>query len=222
MAYLILESGPQAGSSIEVPEPGLVVGRARGPSCDVGLGDPSVSGRHARVYLDGGRGAWVVRDLGSSNGTMVDGRAVDFCELEHGMRISFAGVEVQFSVQNPGLSPAPSPADNPPQPSASPSLLGPEPTARLGAPIADLEALRSNASFLEMISKGADLHLDVLAAELDALKAACALQDPAQAFLAVSRVVDAGKMDSALGELRGIRQAESGVLDSLLELLQKG
>ena len=222
MAYLILESGPQAGSSIEIPEPGLVVGRARGPSCDVGLGEPSVSGRHARVYLDAGRGAWVVRDLGSSNGTMVDGRAVDFCELEHGMRISFAGVEVQFSTQGPGRAPAFGSGGNPLQPSPAPSVLSPEPTAQPGALSADLEALRSNASFLEMISKGADLHLDVLAAELDALRAACALQDPAQAFLAVSRVVDAGKMDRALGELRGIRQAESGVLDSLLELLQKG
>ena len=118
----------------------------------------------------------MVRDLGSSNGTMVDGRAVDFCELEHGMRISFAGVEVQFSVQNPGRSPVPESAGNPLEHSQSPAMLGPEPTARLGTPIADLEALRSNATFLGMISRGADLHLDVLAAELDALKAACALQ----------------------------------------------
>src|SRR5262249_48335040 len=40
-----------------------------------GVEDPCVSRRHARVSFDGGR--WVIEDLGSRNGTWVDGRQVD-------------------------------------------------------------------------------------------------------------------------------------------------
>ncbi|MEZ4442650.1 MAG: FHA domain-containing protein [Polyangiaceae bacterium] len=44
----------------------------RGPHCALRLDNPLVSSEHARLrYRDGG---WVVRDLGSSNGTMVDDR----------------------------------------------------------------------------------------------------------------------------------------------------
>jgi pSer/pThr/pTyr-binding forkhead associated (FHA) protein len=38
---------------------------------DIVLGDPYVSGRHARLTWDGS--AWWIEDLGSSNGTHVDG-----------------------------------------------------------------------------------------------------------------------------------------------------
>ena len=73
-----------------------------------------------------------------------------------------------------------------------------------------------------MIAKGADIHIETLASELAALQKAVANPDPAQAFMAVSRVLDSGKMEAALTELRGIRQAETGVLESLQELLQEG
>jgi hypothetical protein len=46
-----------------------------------------------------------------------------------------------------------------------------------------------------------------------------ALRDPTQAHLAVARVIDSGKLEACLAELRNIRQAEVGVLESMEELL---
>lgn len=50
-----------------------LVGRAVG--CDLRLDDPQVSKRHARIWLEGAR-AWI-EDLGSRNGTWIDGRRVE-------------------------------------------------------------------------------------------------------------------------------------------------
>ncbi|MBI5947737.1 MAG: FHA domain-containing protein [Chloroflexi bacterium] len=47
----------------------------RSPEAGVILGDPSVSGEHALVERT--RGGWRLLDLGSTNGTVVNGRPVD-------------------------------------------------------------------------------------------------------------------------------------------------
>jgi pSer/pThr/pTyr-binding forkhead associated (FHA) protein len=47
----------------------LVVGRH--PRCDVVVGDSSVSRRHAQITFRDG--VWVIQDLGSTNGTSVNG-----------------------------------------------------------------------------------------------------------------------------------------------------
>ncbi len=53
-------------------QPALNLGRAR--SSDVILDDASVSGQHAR--LSAGREGWLVEDLGSTNGTVVNGQRI--------------------------------------------------------------------------------------------------------------------------------------------------
>ena len=47
----------------------LIVGRA--PTCDLPVFDPTISRRHAEVVADGD--GVRIRDLGSSNGTFVNG-----------------------------------------------------------------------------------------------------------------------------------------------------
>ena len=59
---------------------GLRIGRSS--ACDLVLGDDSVSRRHAEIALRGG--VCVVRDLGSCNGTWVNGRAVRRTRLRRG------------------------------------------------------------------------------------------------------------------------------------------
>ena len=60
-------------AAVALPRSGaIVVGRARG--CDVVIGEPSVSRRHIEVRaIDG---AWLVVDLGSTNGTWLLNRRV--------------------------------------------------------------------------------------------------------------------------------------------------
>lgn len=64
--------------------PRIVIGRAV-DSCDVILNDPAVSRNHAEVTeADGKR---FLRDLGSSCGTVVNGKVCTQCELADGMTI---------------------------------------------------------------------------------------------------------------------------------------
>jgi hypothetical protein len=64
----------------------VVLGRSR--MCDCVIGEPRVSRRHARLrYRDG---SWWLVDLGSSNGTFVNGwRVWDETEVRPGDEISF-------------------------------------------------------------------------------------------------------------------------------------
>jgi DNA-binding NtrC family response regulator len=64
--------GPDTGLEVEVPPAGLVVGAAA-PS-DLVLGDPSVSRRHCAIRPE--PHGFEVTDLGSSNGTFLDGTAL--------------------------------------------------------------------------------------------------------------------------------------------------
>src|SRR5262245_47226576 len=54
----------------------------RSSSCDLILSDDSVSRRHAEIALRGG--ICVIRDLGSCNGTWVNGRAIRRARLRGG------------------------------------------------------------------------------------------------------------------------------------------
>src|SRR5690242_569289 len=67
--------GPDAGLTHEVdvtaPSPTLV---GQSPACAVRLTDPSVSRRHAALEIAGDR--LRISDLGSTNGTAIDGVAV--------------------------------------------------------------------------------------------------------------------------------------------------
>jgi len=60
------------GRSLKIGSTPLVVGRL--PECAVVLGDTNVSRRHAQVALE--EGEIVVTDLGSTNGTFLNGRRV--------------------------------------------------------------------------------------------------------------------------------------------------
>jgi DNA-binding NtrC family response regulator/pSer/pThr/pTyr-binding forkhead associated (FHA) protein len=71
MPALLLLTGPAAGRRYEVVTQ-LTLGRS--PSCDVPLEDDQVSRRHAQLFLDGVAGQVRLRDLGSTNGTLLNGQ----------------------------------------------------------------------------------------------------------------------------------------------------
>lgn len=66
---------PPAGRSLTLPPPGRSITVGRGPTCDVVLDAPMVSSRHLQIeHVDDG---WIIRDLGSTNGTFVRGGRID-------------------------------------------------------------------------------------------------------------------------------------------------
>ncbi|KAL6772006.1 hypothetical protein ACKKBG_A28620 [Auxenochlorella protothecoides x Auxenochlorella symbiontica] len=87
---LRLTRGPAAGTELVVQAPAQILGRTRVPR-QLQIKDPNVSERHAQIAWDGK--TWTVRDLGSSNGTTLNGRALerqgDACPLHNGDVIGF-------------------------------------------------------------------------------------------------------------------------------------
>ena len=65
----------------------------RSASCDVVLDDDSVSRRHAEIALRGG--VCVIRDLGSCNGTWVNGRAVRRARLRRGDELQLGETHIR-------------------------------------------------------------------------------------------------------------------------------
>jgi DNA-binding winged helix-turn-helix (wHTH) protein len=71
-----------------------VVGRSE--DAEIPIVAPGVSRRHARIIVRGGEAT--LEDLGSKNGTHLNGRRVSTpCVLTHGDRIQFGAVEATFS-----------------------------------------------------------------------------------------------------------------------------
>jgi FHA domain len=64
--------------------------------CDIPLMSCSVSRRHALVEKT--PGGWVVRDLGSANGTCVDGARITEAPLVSGAAVRFGEVEALFKI----------------------------------------------------------------------------------------------------------------------------
>ena len=90
----VLRPPALAGASFELGDVAVTLGRA--PGCSVLLDDPTVSSRHARLSPQGGR--LVVEDVGSRNGTLVNGRRVKGAtELSVGDRLSL-GPNVELEV----------------------------------------------------------------------------------------------------------------------------
>jgi hypothetical protein len=65
------------GKRLVVGADGATVGRSR--QCDVVIDDPNVSREHAEVRPRGG--AWVLNDLGSTNGSCINGRRIEHAEV---------------------------------------------------------------------------------------------------------------------------------------------
>src|SRR5919107_2257152 len=92
----------------------LIVGRA--PTCDLSVSDPTISRRHAELLCD--EEQVTLRDLGSSNGTFVNGRKVAAATLEVDDLIAFGKVAFRLAawVPTPSAATLAVPAANAPRP----------------------------------------------------------------------------------------------------------
>jgi len=78
-------------------ETSLVVGRA--PECGLIIDDVAASRRHFEIRPS--NGGFTCRDLGSKNGTKVNGTQVKVCQLQHGDRIRIGETVIRFESGSP-------------------------------------------------------------------------------------------------------------------------
>jgi pSer/pThr/pTyr-binding forkhead associated (FHA) protein len=108
-ATLTCTRGPEEGLSLNLIEGSYTIGRARENSFV--LKDIAASRRHLRIDVDS-RGARVV-DMGSGNGTRVNGKRVAEHELKHGDRIEIGGSVLTYLETGKGpAQAAPEPVDD--------------------------------------------------------------------------------------------------------------
>ena len=145
---LVVVSGPRAGEEIEIDRE-QVIGRGE---ADIVIDDPKLSRRHAVVRTV--EGGLEVEDLGSLNGTEVDGRRIaGAVRLQGGERIRVCAttIEVVADVAEPGAQPQPAvtaleEAPAAPIPSA-PASGAPAPAPRAPAPGAPTPTPAAQAPF---------------------------------------------------------------------------
>jgi hypothetical protein len=84
------------GKRLVVGPAGATIGRSR--QCDVMLDDPNISRTHAEIRPRGG--SWVLTDLGSTNGSRLNGRRLEGSEvLKPGDEIELGTLRITFELE---------------------------------------------------------------------------------------------------------------------------
>lgn len=92
MPRLVIHEGAGLGRDHVLGVGSCVLGRD--PSSDFVLDDDLASRRHARVVGRGG--AWILEDLGSTNGTLLNGRRTRSARLADGDAIRIGTTVLRF------------------------------------------------------------------------------------------------------------------------------
>ena len=95
---VVLDTDGKRKETISITHDPIVIGRLS--TSDVVLADSNVSRRHAELRRDGSR--WVIVDLGSTNGTMVNGKLAREQTLKDGDRLAFGTSELIFELKGTG------------------------------------------------------------------------------------------------------------------------
>lgn len=97
MPKLIVTTETQGKISYEFTEDLITIGRATDNM--IVVDDPSVSGHHAEIRVAGK--SCHLKDIGSTNGTRVNGNPVTEAPLGHGDRVRFGGVDARYEAIDP-------------------------------------------------------------------------------------------------------------------------
>ncbi len=128
----------------------MTIGRMKGNT--IALDDASVSVSHAKITRKGTE--FYLKDLNSTNGTMLNGQSINEARLKDGDQLKFGEVialyhsEPEFVSATPGATPAAAPA-LPPAPAPVPALaLAPAPTVLPSAPVTAPQPVIAAATFV--------------------------------------------------------------------------
>ena len=88
-------AGPEQGQVFKIARPTTTMGRSS--TCEVVITDPLVSRQHCQILL--GMGGISLRDLGSTNGTFLNGARVTESGLRNQDVISIGGTRLRFAVE---------------------------------------------------------------------------------------------------------------------------
>jgi pSer/pThr/pTyr-binding forkhead associated (FHA) protein len=91
-AELVLIEDGQRSKIFPLERDRVIIGRLA--DSDVVLSDPGASRRHAEIRRENGQ--FVLQDLGSTNGTLVNDEAVDERTLQEGDRIGIGRTVLEF------------------------------------------------------------------------------------------------------------------------------
>lgn len=119
-AKFVVVGGKATKASLALTLPILV---GRGHDADLNIATRTVSRRHAEIFES--NGTVMIRDLGSLNGTIIDGQRVKEAPLPSGSRFSVGPLtfEVQYDAKKArNKTPSPKPAAKPDNPVASEPL----------------------------------------------------------------------------------------------------
>jgi hypothetical protein len=90
----VLDDSGRIKDRISITNSPVTVGRLS--VNDIVLSDGNVSRRHAELRNEGSR--WVLRDLGSTNGTLVNGKPASGDPLNDGDRLTFGSTDLVFKI----------------------------------------------------------------------------------------------------------------------------
>ena len=131
MPAVQIRSGERTGSTYPLEENPLIIGRSE--ECDIQVDVTSAaSRRHAEVYP--GDAGWRIRDLGSSNGTKLNGSIVQDEPLQEGDSIEVGDFILAYTAGERPTDGGATLRDQPQEEDASPVAPGATPPAANRAP----------------------------------------------------------------------------------------
>lgn len=101
-AHLVLLTGDRAGTHFPVGNDRMTV-IGRGAECQIHIEDPDASRKHAAIQPFGRE--FYLMDMGSTNGTLVNGRREEKRILRHADRITIGRQDFQFLLTDPQGNP---------------------------------------------------------------------------------------------------------------------
>jgi predicted component of type VI protein secretion system len=84
----------------DLPEEKTTVGRLTENTLQIE--DASVSSRHAEIFFE--NNSWFIRDLGSTNGTFLNGSKIENAVLNHGDELRFGSIVTLYTSQSDGAN----------------------------------------------------------------------------------------------------------------------